>query len=83
MEEIREVSGACHKHFRTREQAEAFIEDWKNSYADVWRAEIKKALDEGLRPWDMKFNLEGILQKGQLCDDVDKLEDSLAEMLKL
>ncbi|CAI9629792.1 unnamed protein product [Alternaria burnsii] len=27
--------GACHKKFRTKEQAEAFIENWKETYAEV------------------------------------------------
>jgi hypothetical protein len=33
--EVKDISGACHKRFRTRAQAEAFVEDWKESYADV------------------------------------------------
>lgn len=31
-------------------QAEAFIEDWKKSYAEVWHDMIKEALDQGFRP---------------------------------
>ncbi|KAJ5661099.1 uncharacterized protein N7484_000471 [Penicillium longicatenatum] len=48
--EVDNVKSSCHKRFRTRAQAEAFIADWKETYADIWREEIKKALDEGFRP---------------------------------
>jgi hypothetical protein len=58
---VKEISGACHKRFRTRSQAEAFIEDWKDSFADVWRRKIREALDQGLKPCDMKLSVEGIL----------------------
>jgi hypothetical protein len=53
-------------------QAEAFIEDWKESFADVWRREVKKGLDRGLQPLDMKFSIEGILHEGG--------EDSVADV---
>jgi viroplasmin and RNaseH domain-containing protein len=33
--EVKEITGACYKRFRTRSQAEAFIEDWEESFADV------------------------------------------------
>jgi hypothetical protein len=59
--EVKEISGACYKRFRTRAQAEAFIEDWKESFADVWRRAIREGLDQGLRPHDMKVSIEGIL----------------------
>ncbi|KAE8395827.1 hypothetical protein BDV23DRAFT_144886 [Aspergillus alliaceus] len=55
---VKGYSGACYKHFRTRAQAEAFIEDWKNAYADVCRREIKAELDRGFRPPNMKLNLD-------------------------
>jgi hypothetical protein len=42
------------KKFRTRAQAEAFIEDWKETYADVWREMIKEVLDQGFRPRDIE-----------------------------
>jgi hypothetical protein len=51
--------------------AEAFIEDWKESFADVWRIEVKKALDSGLRPRDMKLSVQGVLYEGS--------EDSITE----
>lgn len=47
LEDIDEITGACHKRFKTRAQAEAFIEDWKESFADVWRQEVRRALDRG------------------------------------
>jgi viroplasmin and RNaseH domain-containing protein len=59
---IHEVPGACHKHFRTKEQAEAFIEDWKETYAEVWRRAVGEALDEGLRPQDMKLNIKEMMR---------------------
>ncbi|KAG9235622.1 hypothetical protein BJ875DRAFT_503914 [Amylocarpus encephaloides] len=59
--EVKEISGACHKRFRTRSQAEAFIEDWKESFADVWRRRIREGLDQRLQPYDMKLGVEGIL----------------------
>ena len=73
LEEIHEIRGACHKRFKTRAQAEAFIEDWKESFADVWHREMKRALDRGLRPRDMKLSIEGILHEGG--------EDEIAEEL--
>ena len=63
LEEIHEFPGACHKRFRTEAQAQAFIEDWKESYADVWRSEVKKALERGFQPKDTKFGVENILQE--------------------
>jgi hypothetical protein len=52
LEQIHEISSACHKRFKTEAQAEAFIEDWEESFADVLRVEVKKALD---RPRSRRF----------------------------
>jgi len=60
---VSEVSGACHKRFRTKDQAQAFIEDWKQSFADVYREAIKEALDKGFRPPDLKLSVVGILHE--------------------
>jgi len=60
---VKEVRGICHKKFKTRSQAEAFIEDWKDSYAEVWRRAIREGLDRGLRPRDMTVNVESILRQ--------------------
>jgi hypothetical protein len=58
---VDEWPGACHKRFRTEAQAEAFIEDWKDTFADVWRQAVKEGLDRGLRPCTMKLSVDWIL----------------------
>lgn len=70
----------CYKRFETRHEADAFIEDWKQSFADAYRWEIKKALDQGFRPHDMKFSVQGILheiktevERADVLDKFDKL----------
>jgi predicted nucleotidyltransferase len=62
LQSIHEIDGACYKRFRTKEQAEAFIEDWKEAYAEVVRRVVKEALDEGLRPQNMKLDAKEILR---------------------
>lgn len=42
---MNQVGNACHKHFPTKELAEAFIRDWIESVADIYRKEIKRELD--------------------------------------
>lgn len=80
---MKEVSGACHKRFRTRSQAEAFIEDWKDS-ADVWRRKIREALDQGLKPCDMKLSVEGILYgPDKQTEDADALDKVKLDNLSL
>ncbi|QKX62550.1 uncharacterized protein TRUGW13939_09711 [Talaromyces rugulosus] len=64
--------GSCHKAFRTRAQAEAFIEDWKDTYAEIWRREIRKALDQGLRPENLKFQVEKILHSQESSELSDQ-----------
>lgn len=73
-EEVNEFSGACHQHFRTRAQAEAFIEDWKDSYADIWRSAIREALDQGFRTVDMKIEVGDILSLPESDDILDGLK---------
>lgn len=82
--EVKEISGACHKRFRTRAQAEAFVEDWKESFADVWRRAIREGLDQGLRPRDMKLSVEGILHgtDGQ-TEPADVLDEVKLDKLSL
>jgi hypothetical protein len=81
---VKEVSGACHKRFRTRSQAEAFIEDWKDSFADVWRRKIREALDQGLKPCDMKLSVEGILYgPDKQTEDADALDKVKLDNLSL
>lgn len=80
-EEVKEVPGACFKRFRTSEQAQAFIEDWEESFADVWQREMRAKLHQGFRPRDMGLTLGGILDmpivviQGQvaLCDKLGNL----------
>lgn len=75
-EKVDEDSGACHQMFRTRAQAEAFIEDWKQSFAHVYLAKIMEALDRGLRPLDMKLSVADVLKKTDAAatDDLDELK---------
>lgn len=83
-QEIKEISGACHKGFRTYAQAESFIEDWKESFADVWRRAIREGLDQGLRPCDMKLSLEGILLPTEtIVDGLDILDGVGLDKLSL
>lgn len=63
LEEIHEISGACHKRFNTEAQAKAFIEDWKEAFAEVVRREVKEGLDRGLRPRNMNLSIEGLLHR--------------------
>ena len=74
--EVKYVSGECHKRFRTLDQAEAFIEDWKETFADVYRGAIKDALDRGFRPNNMKLSTEGILHKsGEKTENTDIVDE--------
>lgn len=43
--EVAEEKDSCYKRFTTMAQAEAFIEDWKETYAETWCEMIKDALD--------------------------------------
>ena len=82
--EVKEITGACYKRFRTRTQAEAFIEDWKESFADVWRRAIREGLDQGLRPRDMKLSVEGILYgTDEQTEDADALDEVKLDRLSL
>ena len=83
LEQIHEIPGACHMRFKTEVQAKAFIEDWKESYAEVWRREAKQALDRGLRPRDMKVSIDGILFEADEDDVVEDLEKHLGKKLEL
>lgn len=69
---VNHFSGSCHKAFRKRAQAEAFIEDWKDTYAELWRREIRNALDQGFRPEDMKVQVKKILSPQKSKDLSDK-----------
>jgi hypothetical protein len=56
------ISGACHKYFETKAQAKAFLEDWKESSAEIRRRMAREELCEGLRPRDTSLSVEGLLQ---------------------
>lgn len=82
--EVKDVKGACHKRFRERGQAEAFIDDWKESFADIWRRAIKEGLDQGLRPDDMKLSIDGILYRtDEQTKDADLLDDVKLDKLSI
>lgn len=67
------VEGACHERFNSKEQAESFIQDWKTAYAEVIREEVKKALDRGCRPRDMKMDVKGLFMETSKEDAMDKI----------
>ena len=81
--EVEKISGACYKRFRTFAQAEAFIEDWKESFADVWRSAIRKGLDQGLRPCDMKLGVEGLFGTERKIEGADMLDKMKLDKLSL
>lgn len=83
MEEIHEVPGACYKRFRTQEQAEAFIEDWKEAYAEIWRRAVKEGLDKGLRPQDMKLNTQEILRGASRVLDMEEMSRRFDSVISL
>ncbi|KAM3555893.1 hypothetical protein ARSEF4850_005795 [Beauveria asiatica] len=66
-----DVEGACFKKFETEQEAEAFIQDWKQAVVQVYMVEIKTALDNGFRPAHMKFNVK----KKLLQRDTRKAEE--------
>lgn len=71
------MPGACHQRFRTEQQAKAFIDNWKQAVTDVYSREIRKALDAGLVPYDMKFEIESLLckmdMKVEIADMAEKM----------
>lgn len=57
--------GACHKHFRTEAQAEAFIQDWESSLVELCNIAAKPKQVGGLKLKDIKAeNLETLLRFG-------------------
>ncbi|KAF2703981.1 hypothetical protein K504DRAFT_463056 [Pleomassaria siparia CBS 279.74] len=62
---VREMPGACHKRFRTEAQALAFIEDWKEAYAEVVRRAVIEQLDRGLRPQNIYLDVGGLFYEGR------------------
>lgn len=52
---------ACFRRFETEGEAEEFIREWKDAYADVWRRAIRQGLDNGWKPKDMEFDISLLL----------------------
>ncbi|KAJ5152467.1 hypothetical protein N7492_009747 [Penicillium capsulatum] len=52
---------ACQKVFSTKQEAEDFIESWKDAYADVWRRAIRQGLNDGWKVRDMSLNIGSFL----------------------
>jgi hypothetical protein len=67
-------------------QAEAFIEDWKETYAQIWYEIIKNALDRGHRPLNsdaFRPHKMGSIINLSLCEAGGCSEvDDVAEMTK-
>jgi hypothetical protein len=71
--EVEKFKGACHKHFRTRAQAEAFIEDWKSAVVDVYQKMIRASLDNGNRPPNMRLTVNSLFQESDnTTEEVDE-----------
>lgn len=82
--QVEKIPGACHKHFRTRTQAEAFIEDWKQSVAELYHRAIRDALDQGFRPLDMGLSIKSLLSKHETkAEGADYLADLDLDKLSL
>lgn len=64
-------------------QAEAFIEDWKASYAEIWYESIKDALDRGFRPREMGFSIEKFLYKPIISTEIDDIVKKTEKQLSL
>jgi viroplasmin and RNaseH domain-containing protein len=89
--EVDGEGGSCHKRFRTMAQAEAFIEDWKETYAEIWREIIKEALDQGyrplksdaFRPHKMRSMIKVLFCDASECSEVDDLTEKTKSQLSL
>jgi hypothetical protein len=73
-------SGACHKHFRTLQQAEAFIADWEEMYACVVKAKIKNELSDGYRPVKMQGTPVHLSLIQPFCDESDEVAQGIAKI---
>lgn len=86
--EVDKVEGSCHKRFKTRAQAEAFIKEWKETFAEIWSDMIKEALDEGLRPrgieafrsHEMRQTIDSFLCQPGTSTDIDELTEETARV---
>ncbi|KAF2135166.1 uncharacterized protein K452DRAFT_293426 [Aplosporella prunicola CBS 121167] len=72
--------GACHKSFRTKAQAEAFIEDWKSMFAEICKQKIRSELDRGVRPVDIGIAQKPILTLLNKQSDVEEAINRLEQL---
>ncbi|KAJ5471819.1 hypothetical protein N7539_008762 [Penicillium diatomitis] len=70
---------ACQECFSTKQEAEEFIENWKDAYADVCRRAIRQGLNEGWKARDMSLNIGSILLRE---NDNERLKEDGHEMVK-
>ena len=73
--EVAKFQHACHKHFRTLVQAEAFIADWVEMYACMIKAKIKEELWKGYRPLETNGLPVHLTLKTRDSDDEGELAD--------
>lgn len=72
-------------------QAEAFINDWKETYAEIWCEMIKDALDRGYRPLNsdafrphkMGSIINLFLCSASGCSEVDDITQKTESQLSL
>jgi len=83
LEETDKAPNACHKRFRTEAQAEAFIEDWKEAYAEVVYRAVKKELSRGMKPRNLELNLEELLFEEVKDCNVEQMDEKFSWELKL
>lgn len=72
-------SGACHKHFRTRKQADDFIADWIEMYACMVKDHIKEELLHGYRPEQMTGSPVTLTLKPQNSEEEDELAAAMSK----
>lgn len=63
--------GACHRHFRTVKQAEAFIADWE---------EISACIANGHLPAHMRGSSVSLSSRMELNNGDEELADSMREL---
>jgi len=79
-QEVKDVPGACHMHFKEIAQAETFIQDWNESFSVVCAWEVRKALKRGIQPRDMSLSAEGILGSKVDSTNTSDLADQFSHL---
>jgi hypothetical protein len=72
---ITEEKGSCHKRFRTIAQAEAVIEDWKETYTEILQMMIGGSGTRVKGPYSVMVNMIGkvvMIRTGLRCDQCSK-----------